>query len=226
MFFTCGFVGRSWRGSGDCSCLKGLQLFWCPTCCLTAGREGPVKQDSFPCQDFLVRKFFPNRGKFFPNRGNFFPNRGTFLISVGEFFRSAGHFSCRWDIFPVDRRQNFREGHGNPVCRSPQRAELLKTPGNRGPQGEGFSPEHGERPRQDMLRLRGTLVLPLAEARRGEGQDSSGILAGESRIRVLFCEKCGRGKTRGIQGQNMAVSYHTTILNTDCLCNSGGLGRA
>ena len=169
---------------------------------------GSRQQDSFPCgQDFLVRKFFPNRGKFFPNRG-------TFLISVGEFFRSAGHFSCWWDIFPVDRRQNFREGHGNPVCRSPQRAELLKTPGNPGPQGEGFSPEHGERPRQDMLRLRGTLVLPLAEARRGEGQDSRGILAEESRIRVLFCEKCGRGKTRGIQGQNMAVSVLGTTLRT------------
>ena len=65
-----------------------------------------------------------------------------------------------------------------------------------------------------MLRLWGTLVLPLAEARRGEGQDSSGILAGESRIRVLFCEKCGRGKTRGIQGQNRGVSYmnHVTDL--------------
>ena len=62
-----------------------------------------------------------------------------------------------------------------------------------------------------MLRLRGTLVLPLAEARRGEGQDSSGILAEESRIRVLFCEKCGRGKTRGIQGQNMAVSVLTSF---------------
>ena len=145
---------------GDCRCLKGLQLFWCPTCCLTAGREGPVSRISL-WAGFSHQEIFPIGGKFFPNRG-------TFLISVGEFFRSAGHFSCRWDIFPVDRRQNFREGHGNPVCRSPQRAELLKTPGNRGPQGEGFSPEHGERPRQDMLRLRGTLVLPLAEARSGE----------------------------------------------------------
>ena len=133
---------------------------------------GSRQQDFFPCgQDFLIRKFFLSAGNFFLTVGHFsyrreiFPNRGTFLLSVGEFFRSAGHFSynrgtvflsaghfsCWWDIFPVDRGQNFREGHGNPVCRSPQRAGFLKTPGNPCPQGAGFLRSTGkDQTRQDF----------------------------------------------------------------------------
>ena len=107
-------VGWGVRG-GDCRCLKGLQLFWCPACCLTAGREGPVSRISL-WAGFSHQDIFPIGGTFFLSVGHFsyrwdiFPIRGTFFLSVGHFsYPPAGHFSYRWDIFP-DCGEDFRGG--------------------------------------------------------------------------------------------------------------------
>ena len=75
------------RGCCDRRCLKGLQFFWCPTCCLTAGWDSPdhrisggwVRISGF--SDILIRKdFFENFSErfsktfrvFFENFSGFF----------------------------------------------------------------------------------------------------------------------------------------------------------